>query len=151
MKNLKTVFFLGLTALALTSVSSAQLSPLDQKLIANAKAVLQAEKNKDVTFLARTLTPDFLSVGSEGKLHDRSEILESAQGGELLDFSAYNFRVLPLHEGVVLVTYDCVIRMPEGDPPGMAPRYQHLSGVWVKEGEEWHLRFQQATAARPID
>ena len=70
---------------------------------------------------------------------------------ELRDFSAYNFRVLPVHEGVVLVTYDCVIHMPEGDPPGMAPRYQHLSDVWVREADEWRLRFQQATAARPID
>jgi len=56
-----------------------------------------------------------------------------------------------VHEGVVLVTYDCVIHMPEGDPPGMAPRYQHLSDVWVREADEWRLRFQQATAARPID
>jgi hypothetical protein len=151
MKTLLTVCCLGLAVWAQTAASSAQLSPLDQKLIANAKAVLQAEKDKNVTFLSQTLAPDFVAVGSEGKLHDRSEILESAQSGELHDFSAYNFRVLPVHEGVVLVTYDCVIHMPEGDAPGMAPRYQHLSDLWVKEGDEWRLRFQQATAARPVD
>lgn len=151
MKSLLTVFCFGIAVWAQTAASSAQVSPLDQKLIANAKAVLQAQKDKNVAFLTQTLASDFVSVGSEGKLHDRSEILESAQGGELHDFSAYNFRVLPVHEGVLLVTYDCIIRMPEGDPPGMAPRYQHLSDLWVKQGEEWHLRFQQATAARPID
>jgi hypothetical protein len=151
MKSLLTVFCFGIAVWAQTAASSAQVSPLDQKLITNAKAVLQAQKDKNVAFLAQTLASDFVSVGTEGKLHDRSEILESAQGGELRDFSAYNFRVLPVHEGVVLVTYDCIIHMPEGDPPGMAPRYQHLSDLWVKQGEEWHLRFQQATAARPID
>ena len=149
MKNLLAVFCLGLAAWAQTS--SVQLSPLQQTLIANAKAVLQAEKNKDVAFLTRTLTPDFALVGSEGKLHDRSEILESAQSGELHDFTAYNLRVLPVNETAALVTYDCIIHMPEGDPPGMAPRYQHLSDLWVKQSDQWRLRFQQATAARPID
>jgi len=142
-------FCLGLAAWAQTS--GPQLGPLEKSLIAETQKVLVAEKGKDVGFLGRTLTADFVLVGSEGKLHDRSEILESVQSGELRDFSAYNFRVLPVHEGVVLVTYDCVIHMPEGDPPGMAPRYQHLSDVWVREADEWRLRFQQATAARPID
>jgi len=41
--------------------------------------------------------------------------------------------------------------MPEGDAPGMAPRYQHISDLWVKQDDQWRLKFQQATAARPID
>jgi hypothetical protein len=151
MKNLLVFFCLGLLSFAQGSPTSAQLSPLQQALIANAKAVLQAEKDKDVNFLSRVLTSDFVAVGSEGKLHDKGEILESAQGGELHDFMAYNHRVLPVNESAALVTYDCVIHMPEGDPPGMAPRYQHLSDLWVKQGDQWRLRFQQATAARPID
>jgi hypothetical protein len=40
--------------------------------------------------------------------------------------------------------------MTEGDDL-LAPRYQHLSDVWVKQGDQWRLRFQQATARRPID
>ena len=151
MKNLVAFFCFGLAAWAQTSTNSAQAGPLEQALIANAKAVLQAEKDKDLAFLTRTLTPDFALVGSEGKLHDRSEILESAQSGELHDFTAYNLRVLPVNETAALVTYDCIIHMPEGDPPGMAPRYQHLSDLWVKQSDQWRLRFQQATAARPID
>jgi len=27
------------------------------------------------------------------------------------------------------------------------PRYQHVSSVWVKQGDQWKLKFQQATAA----
>jgi hypothetical protein len=42
-----------------------------------------------------------------------------------------------------------VIQMPEDDVP--APRYQHFSDVWVKQGDQWRLRFQQATAKRSID
>jgi hypothetical protein len=28
------------------------------------------------------------------------------------------------------------------------PRYQHMSSVWVKQGEQWRLKFQQATATQ---
>ena len=67
------------------------------------------------------------------------------------DYYTYNLRVLPVNDDVAVVTYDCIIHMPEGDAPGMAPRYQHISDLWVKQNDQWRLRFQQATAARPID
>jgi hypothetical protein len=127
------------------------LSPLEQTLITNTKSIPEAQKNKDVPFLKRTLTDDFVAVGSEGRLHDKEEILGSAHEGELKDYYAYNLRVVPVNDEAAIVTYDCVIHMPEGDAPGMAPRYQHISDLWVKQDDQWRLRFQQSTAARPID
>ena len=126
-------------------------SPLEQTLIASTNAVPEAQKNKNVDFLKRTLTDDFVAVGSEGKLHDKEEMLDSAREGELKDFYTYNLKVLPVDDDVAVVTYDCIIHMPEGDAPGMAPRYQHISDLWVKQDDQWRLKFQQATAARPID
>jgi hypothetical protein len=131
--------------------SSKPLGPLEQTLIAYTKAVPEAQKSKNVDFLKRTLTDDFLFVGSEGRLHDKEESLENARAGELEDFYTYNLRVLPVDDEAAVVTYDCIIHMPEGDAPGMAPRYQHISDLWVKQDDQWHLKFQQATAARPID
>lgn len=130
---------------------SKPLSPLEQTLIANTNAVPEAQKSRNVDFLKRTLTDDFVSVGSEGKLHDKEEMLTSAHDGELKDFYTYNLRVVPVNDDTAIVTYDCIIHMPEGDAPGLAPRYQHISDLWVKQGDQWRLRFQQATAARPID
>jgi len=127
------------------------LGPLEQALIANTNAVPEAQKNRNVDFLKRTLTDDFAFVGSEGKLHDKEEIVASASEGELKDYYTYNLRVLPVNDEVAVVTYDCIIHMPEGDAPGMAPRYQHISDLWVKQNDQWRLRFQQATAQRPID
>lgn len=127
------------------------LSPLEQTLTANSKAIPEAQKAKNVDFLKRTLTDDFVAVGSEGKLHDREEMLASARDGELKDYYPYNLRVVPVTDEAAIVTYDCVIHMPEGDAPGVAPRYQHISDVWVKQKDQWRLKFQQATAARPID
>ena len=131
--------------------SSKPLSPLEQTLISNTNAVPEAQKSRNVDFLKRTLTDDFVFVGSEGKLHDKEEIVGSAREGELQDYYTYNLRVLPVNDEVAVVTYDCIIHMPEGDAPGMAPRYQHISDLWVKQNDQWRLRFQQATAARPID
>ncbi len=131
--------------------ASKPLSPLEQTLIASTNAVPEAQKAKNVDFLKHTLTDDFVLVGSEGKLHDKEEIVESARDGELKDYYTYNLRVLPVDDEAAVVTYDCIIHMPEGDAPGLAPRYQHISDLWVKQGEQWRLKFQQATAARPID
>jgi hypothetical protein len=132
------------------SLSLAQDSPASP-LVDKSKAVLQARKGKDASQLNQTLAGDFISVGSEGKLHDRSEMIDSAREGELQDFQAYNFRVIRIDDAAVMVTYDCIIKMPEGDAPNMAPRYQRISDLWVNDGGDWKLKFQQATAARPID
>ena len=146
------LFFFSIAALAQTSGhQSKSLSPLEQTLIANTNAVPEAQKSRNVDFLKHTLTDDFMSVGSEGKLHDKEEMLTSAHEGELKDFYTYNLRVMPVNDETAIVTYDCIINMPEGDAPGMAPRYQHISDLWVKQDDQWRLRFRQATAARPID
>ena len=146
------LFFFSIAAFAQTSGhQSKPLSPLEQTLIANTKAVPEAQKSRNVDFLKHTLTDDFMSVGSEGKLHDKEEMLTSAHEGGLKDFYTYNLRVMPVNDETAIVTYDCIIHMPEGDAPGMAPRYQHISDLWVKQDDQWRLRFQQATAARPID
>ena len=131
--------------------SSKPLGPLEQTLIANTRAIPEAQKSKNVDFLKRTLTDDFLLVGSEGRLHDKEEIVERARDGELKDYYTYNLRVVPVDGEAAVVTYDCIIHMPEGDAPGLAPRYQHISDLWVKQDDQWRLKFQQATAARPID
>jgi len=128
----------------------AQDSPASP-LVDKTKDVLQARKGKDASVLNQTLARDFMSVGSEGKLHDRAEMIDSAREGELQDYQAYNLRVIRVNDSTDIVTYDCIIKMPEGDAPNMAPRYQHISDLWVSEGGEWKLKFQQATAARPID
>ncbi len=149
-----TTWLLSLSIIGFAQASGKQtkpLSPLEQTLITNTKAIPEAQKTKDVAFLKRALTDDFMAVGSEGHLHDKEEILASAHDGELKDYYAYNLRVVPVNDEAAIVTYDCVIHMPEGDAPGMAPRYQHISDLWVKQDDQWRLRFQQATAARPVD
>jgi hypothetical protein len=48
------------------------------------------------------------------------------------------------------VTYNLIVTMPEGDDQ-WAPRYQKISDLWVRSGNEWRLKFEQATPLRPVD
>jgi hypothetical protein len=146
----KLAILVVLLSLAAFAQSAKPLTPLEQTLIDNTKAIPEAQKTKNIGFLKRTLTDDFRAVGSEGRLHDREEFLGDAGDGALQDYSIYNLRVLPVDENAAIVTYDGIIHMPEGDFD-VAPRYQYFSDLWVKQGDQWKLRFQQATPRRPID
>ena len=121
-------------------------SPLAEQLIALENQLAEAQKKHDRDFYARTLTADFISIGTDGKTHTRAEILGDLPSTELAEYRPYDVQVVPLNEGAAVVTYDVIIRMVHYDDE--TPRYQHISSIWVKQGSDWKLRFQQATAAR---
>jgi len=139
-----------LAACLVVFAQPAPITPLEQTLIAQSRAVPKAEQTKDGGVLEQLLSDDFRQVGSEGRVHSKREFVDDAKEGNLTDFTLYNFKVLPLDDNAAIVTFDAVIRQPEGDDD-FAPRYQHISDVWVKQGDQWRLRFEQATARRPID
>jgi hypothetical protein len=126
-----------------TAGGAQPLSPLEQSLLASSKVFADAQKQKDVDFFKRTLTDDFVAVGTDGTLFDKNDALENVRMAEVQEYRPYNVQVLPMNDGAAVVTYDCIIRMTLYDDP--IPRYQHISSVWVKQGEQWRLKFQQAT------
>ena len=147
---MKLAILIVLMSAAAFAQSAKPLSPLEQALIDNTKAIPEAQKTKNADFLKRTLTDDFRAVGSEGRLHGREEFIGDAADGTLKEYTVYNVRVLPVSDASAIVTYDAVIQEPEGDFD-VAPRYQYFSDLWVKQGDQWKLRFQQSTPRRPID
>jgi hypothetical protein len=147
---MKLAILIVLMSAAAFAQSAKPLSPLEQALIDNTKAIPKAQKTKNADFLKRTLTDDFRAVGSEGRLHGRDEFIGDAADGTLKEYTVYNLQVLPVSDTSAIVTYDAVIQEPEGDFD-VAPRYQYFSDLWVKQGDQWKLRFQQSTPRRPID
>ena len=133
-------------AAAHPSVDSKTLSPLQQQLISFEKAIPEAQKKHDIAFYQRTLTDDFVAVGTDAKLHAKEEILEDLRSTDLVEYRPYDIQVVQLNDGAAVVTYDVVIQMSRYDED--IPRYQHISSIWVKMGDEWKLKFQQATAAQ---
>ncbi len=133
-----------LQAAAHSSEQNPALSPLAERLIALEKALPEAQKKHDRDFYKNTLTDDFISVGADGKIHPKDEVLGDLPSTELSEYRPYNIQVVQLNDGAAVVTYDVIIRMAHYDDE--TPRYQHISSIWVKRGEDWKLRFQQATA-----
>jgi len=110
------------------------------------KSYVEAMKKGDAGFFKRTLTDDFSFVAFDGQLHERQEMMdEFALGG--FDLLPYNMKVVTLSDGVGIVTYDAVVRVPPEADQGPPPRYQHISTVWVKQGDVWKMKFQQMSVS----
>jgi len=110
------------------------------------KSYVEAAKKRDVTFFKRTLTDDFSFVAFDGQLYERQDMIDQlAQGG--IDLLPYNMKVVTVGEGVAIVTYDVVLRVPAAADQGPPPRYQHFSTVWVKQGDAWKMKFQQMSVS----
>jgi hypothetical protein len=122
------------------------LTPFEQMLIEQDKAMAQAQMKKDVDFFKRTVADDFVGVGTDGTAFDKADIVNNAREFNLQQYTPYNIRVVQFSDTEAIVTYDCVVREAQFDET--APRYQHISNLWMKQGDQWHLKFQQATALR---
>jgi len=127
------------------NVPAKTLSPLEQTLMSAEKSYVEAAKKGDKAFFKRTLTDDFSFVGFDGQLNSRQEMLDQVEAGT--DLLPYDMKVVMAGEGVAIVTYDVVLRVPAAEDQGPPPRYQHFSTVWVKQGDAWKMKFQQMTAS----
>src|SRR6266850_5072990 len=70
------------------------LSPLEQILFANTKAVPAAWKKKDTDFFKRTLTDDFLEIAIDGKVYGKNDVLEGVHMADVQEYSPYDARIL---------------------------------------------------------
>jgi hypothetical protein len=126
--------------------SSAASSSLTELLLAREKSLPEAQKRKDLNFFKDITTDDFLEVAPDAKVYTKDEMMEGLNAVDLQTYSIYDPKVIPLNDKAALVTYDAIVQMTMGDE--RAPRYQHVSSVWVNQGGKWLLKFQQATAAQ---
>ena len=101
------------------------LSPLEQTLMDAENSFVAAAKKGDVAFFKRTLTDDFSFVQFDGQLYDRQDMLDQFGDGGM-DLLPYDMKVVTAGEGVAIVTYDVVLRVPPTEDQGPPPRYQHF-------------------------
>ena len=120
---------------------------LEQNAITNEKALIEAKKKDDAVFFRRTLSGDFSLVGVDGKLLQSQEAADNLGDSGLVELTAYDIKVVPLGDDGAIVSYDAIVREKPEEDQGPPPRYQHFSSVWFKQGEQWKLKFHQATAA----
>jgi hypothetical protein len=123
------------------------LSPLEQTASPTRRTLIEAKKKDDGAFFKRTLSPDFSLVGVDGRLLEGQEAADNLGDSGLLELTPYDIKVVALNGDVAVVTYDAIVREAPEEDQGPPPRYQHFSSVWVKQGDQWKLKFHQATAA----
>jgi hypothetical protein len=131
----------ALIVLLLASAALAQST--EQTLIDLQKAAATAQTKKDADFFRRTLADDFLSIGTSGDSGHKADLVEGVADSDITDMQLYNFKFVPIDDNSAILAYDTVIHRPKHDVG--ARRYQHVSSVWVKQGEAWKLKFQQST------
>jgi len=122
-----------------TDTTQAQASPLQQSLVSAQQALYDATRNKDVAYVKKAVTDDFVLIKTTGESADRDELTEDAQNGAIqTPPRMYNVQAVGLNDSAAILTYDVVFTDKK-------PRYQHISSTWVKRGDQWKLRFQQST------
>jgi len=143
--------FLGCTVSAQSAnVPAKSLTPLEQTLMDAEKSFVAAAKKGDVAFFKSTLTDDFSFVAFDGQLYSRQDMLDQFAGGGV-DLLPYDMKVVTAGDGVAIVTYDVVLRVPAAEDQGPPPRYQHFSTVWVKQGDVWKMKLQQMSVSHLVD
>jgi hypothetical protein len=150
------VCWTAISAAAQATAQSTIAHPTTQgRVVESSRAVLEAQKTKNPDAIKRLLAEDFTMIGSDGKVQDSDELIDNAREGRVQNYQIYNVKVIDVDDQAILVTYDLIITATEGDNV-LVPRYQHISDLWTKSGDQksgdqWRLKFEQATAARHID
>lgn len=96
----------------------------------------------DEARLQELLHPDFHEVGRSGAAYDRATIVRflAAQVAPPAVESG-DFEVAQLAPDVVLLTYRSASRRPDGT----LERHTLRSSIWMRDGEQWRLRYHQGT------
>jgi hypothetical protein len=141
---------------AASLAQSAQSSgdPEAQALIAKSRSVLETEKSKDVSTLSDLLADNFRSIDLAGDFGSRQEMLATTREGFLQDFLFYEPQAFRIDNDSVLISYNMAITLSEAAIKQLAednlvfPRYSKVSDLWVRQGSDWKLKFEQTTPVR---
>lgn len=140
------IFAATILQLGAQTAPTRPLTAFEQTAVANEKSLIEAKKKDDSAFFKRALADDFSFVGIDGRLVEHDEAAGSLGDSELVELTPYDMKVVPLGDSGAVVTYDAIVRETPQEDQGPPPRYQHFSSVWIKQGDQWKLKFHQTTA-----
>ena len=144
------VVILAVSALAFTSQAqslrfygSAPTDPLTVALLEKEQALFGAVLHRDAAAFSSLLTSDFVFVNYDGHRNPKGELFGD---GELREYSIYEPESLTLDEGVVMFSYNAIVKQTITDDDQHIPRYQRVTTIWVKQGGDWKEKYHQASA-----
>lgn len=118
---------------------------VQERLIAKEKDLFAAEQRRAFAVIDEALAEDFHEIASDGELHTKAEVMPLIGDVKIEDYSLTDFKVLPVGEQCVILTYRAEIKATfKGQyfPPKL-----YMSSVWVRRQGSWRLTFHQATPA----
>jgi hypothetical protein len=95
---------------------------------------------KDAARVSSLLADAFREFGSSGRVYSKQDILAALQNEAPVSISLTNFEMMPLAEGVALVTYQS-----RKDQHTSEPTIALRSSIWTLDGENWRMIFHQGT------
>jgi hypothetical protein len=116
---------------------------LKDLLITNEKAIVDAQKRRDVTAVDALLAEDFREIGSSGRMFCKSDVLDGIKESQIVDCSFEEFRFLRVDSTCVIVTYvTTATRILQGLEQS---RRAYRSSTWVERNGAWRIIFHQGT------
>ncbi|NMR31467.1 RNase H family protein [Crystallibacter degradans] len=109
--------------------------PVEELVVRLEQELLSPGTRADFGRLAVLLHPDFTEIGQSGRMWTRDDTISALQGDPEAEATVEVFAAERLGEDSVLLTYRSSSRT------GSALR----SSLWLREGEQWRLRFHQGT------
>jgi ketosteroid isomerase-like protein len=146
------LILLGTIAVAAGVLASNQLSQrptraIEQELIRLDKEWNEAEARRDVATLERIMSSDFQSIGEDGSVETRANVLDAFRSGDvrLESIEAGDYSV-SVYDDVAWMTHRATLRGTyKGQDIGSTYRTTHL---WIKEDGQWRVASSQKTAIR---
>jgi hypothetical protein len=116
---------------------------VQKRLIQREKELAAAEQRHAVAVIDEALSDDFHEISSDGRLYDKAYIMPLLPDVKIEDYSFEDFKVLPISNDSVLITYIANVKGTfKGEP---FPPSNRLSTVWVRRHGSWRVMFHQAT------
>ena len=130
-------------AQSLKFYGSAPSDPLTVALLEKEQALFGAVLHRDAAAFSGLLTSDFVFVNYDGHHNPKGELFGD---GELKEYSIYEPQTLTLNDGAVLFSYNAIVKQSITDDDQHIPRYQRVTTIWVKQGDDWKEKFHQRSA-----
>ena len=114
---------------------------LQQELIDLQRSFVSAKEHGDAEYVRNALADDFTSIATNGSTENKTDFVRDIGPSDQPASPPilYDFKVLQLNEGTVVLTY-CVVF-----PDDRLDKYRHVSDAWVKQADGWKLKFEQST------
>ncbi len=121
-----------------------QLKELEEKLIAQERGILAAQKRGDLAAVAEALADGFHEIGKSAKFYSKADVMNALKGAtEIADYSLENFRLLRVNASCVILTYISTVRGRSQSEEEATRAYR--SSTWIEQGGSWRMIFHQGT------